>query len=386
LKKKILYIGGFILPDKNAAALRVVANAKILSKLGYKIFFIGVSKLHVSKEILETKKEFEDFCYFEEKYPSSTLDWIIKTSTLKNVKKIIGFLDKNKIDSIFVYNYPSVAFFKLLVYCKIRSIRIISDITEWYLGDQGNFIFKIVKKIDNNLRLKYLNNKVDGLICISDFLFNFYSNRRKVIKIPPLVDLAESKWEISQSLNSEKLQFVYVGSPEMKESFDNLIISFSNLSGKFDFTFKIIGITKTEILEKYINISPYIKILGPKIKFYGRLSNWEAIQKIKQSHFFIFIRRQTLATKAGFPTKFVESLSAGTPVITNKSSNLEEFLINGKNGFFLEDVNDIEKLTYQLSKILELNNYEIRKMKEFCLESRIFDYNNYIKLFSTLLN
>ena len=36
-KETVLYIGGFQLPEKNAAALRVVANAKILRELGYRV-------------------------------------------------------------------------------------------------------------------------------------------------------------------------------------------------------------------------------------------------------------------------------------------------------------------------------------------------------------
>lgn len=43
-KGTILYIGGFELPDKNAAAQRVVANAKALRDLNYNVVFIGITK------------------------------------------------------------------------------------------------------------------------------------------------------------------------------------------------------------------------------------------------------------------------------------------------------------------------------------------------------
>ena len=38
----ILYIGGFQLPDKNAAALRVMSNAKAFRELGYTVVFINL--------------------------------------------------------------------------------------------------------------------------------------------------------------------------------------------------------------------------------------------------------------------------------------------------------------------------------------------------------
>ena len=43
--KKILYIGGFELPDKNAAAQRVVGNSYILKNLGYEIIFLKKKKI-----------------------------------------------------------------------------------------------------------------------------------------------------------------------------------------------------------------------------------------------------------------------------------------------------------------------------------------------------
>ncbi len=43
-KKTIIYVGGFELPDKNAAAQRVLANAKIFRDLGYNVVLVGIDK------------------------------------------------------------------------------------------------------------------------------------------------------------------------------------------------------------------------------------------------------------------------------------------------------------------------------------------------------
>lgn len=40
---------------------------------------------------------------------------------------------------------------------------------------------------------------------------------------------------------------------------------------------------------------------------------------------------------AGFPTKFVESITAGTPVLTNQTSDLADYLVEGEIGFWLVD-------------------------------------------------
>ena len=40
----ILYVGGFELPDKNAAAHRVLNNAKIFRELGFHVIFCGIDQ------------------------------------------------------------------------------------------------------------------------------------------------------------------------------------------------------------------------------------------------------------------------------------------------------------------------------------------------------
>lgn len=52
----ILYVGGFELPDKNAAAHRVLNNARLLRELGYEVVFCGVDREISKKETSEVKK------------------------------------------------------------------------------------------------------------------------------------------------------------------------------------------------------------------------------------------------------------------------------------------------------------------------------------------
>ena len=61
-KGTILYVGGFELPDKNAAAHRVLSNGKILRDLGYKVVFIDVDKrIQYENDILNTKRILKGF-------------------------------------------------------------------------------------------------------------------------------------------------------------------------------------------------------------------------------------------------------------------------------------------------------------------------------------
>ena len=103
----------------------------------------------------------------------------------------------------------------------------------------------------------------------------------------------------------------------------------------------------------------------------------EAKNNISQSDFSILFRNSNKMTNSGFPTKVSESISCGTPVITNSTSDLESYIINGKNGF-LVNLNS-KSLTNQLKNILSSTSTEINTMKLYCFNSNLFSYTNYIK-------
>jgi glycosyltransferase involved in cell wall biosynthesis len=56
------------------------------------------------------------------------------------------------------------------------------------------------------------------------------------------------------------------------------------------------------------------------------------MEAIRSADFSVFLRERSRVTTAGFPTKFVESMAVGTPVITTITSDLEQYLRDGENG------------------------------------------------------
>jgi len=385
MKNKIIYVGGFILPDQNAAAHRVLSNAKIFRDLGYDVNLIGVTKKDISKDIFASKKFFQGFNCFEISYPNTKIKWIRYLSSIRDLIKIARSVGLNNIHSIIVYNYPSLSLFKLINFCSKHQIKIIADSTEWYLVENGLSLFRYIKNVDNSLRMKYLHYRCNGIICISEYLNDFYKNKIITVQLPALVDLTEEKWLNEFPTLDITKEFTFVGSPSRlgeKESFINVLLAFSKLSKNYNFKFNIIGVSKNELLKESLISTQLIEDLGDKIKLWGVLENKDCIKMINKSHFFIFTRTNSVTTEAGFPTKYVESISSGTPVLTNKTSNLKDFVIEGKNGFWI-DMNNIDK---QLEFCLNMSNDSIKEMKEYCLNSRVFNYSNYSDVVSGFLS
>lgn len=365
----VLYIGGFDLPDNNAAAQRVVSNSKLFQSLGYKVYLMGMGKS-------EDTFQYEGLECRNLQYPKSYKDWYCY---LFSINHCISIIEKQQPSIIVAYNYPSVALDKLRKYCVSKGIKIIADCTEWYTPE-GNLFFRLIKGWDTKERMKQIHPKLDGIISISRYLHNYYTKCGvKSILLPPLVDINNKKWKIKPIIAEKKgIRLVYAGSPGHKDKLDVIVRTLMEQK-RVHTTFTIIGLTDSQFRTLY----GYEGELNESISFKGRIPHREVLAELYSSDFQIFVRENNLTTKAGFPTKFVESISAGLPVLTNLTSNLPDYLSDGKNGFIL-DASSEETLRESLNTILNLSEDEIQMVKRN-IDRTTFDYRNYISLFQSFI-
>lgn len=371
------------MPDNNAAAQRVVGNAKAFRDLGYQTFFVGLSR---TNELCNDVNEFENFNYVNLHYPERLKDWYLYLLSIKQYK---NYLEKSP-DFVIAYNFPAIALSKLHRWCLTKNIHIIADCTEWY-EVKGNIFFRLIKRFDTWYRMKRVHLKMDGMIAISDYLYNYYSARMEnVVNIPPLVDFTMQKWKLigkNDPLNDNIVSIIYAGSPGSghKDRLDLIIETFSEIKGEgiTNFKFSILGVTQEQYLQSFgIQVPENLK---REVIFKGRLSHVDTLNDIKKAHFFLFIRDNNLSNRAGFPTKFVESITCGTPVLTNATSNISFHINNGKNGYLMNNFS-LNELKNILHKAIQLPKSHIFEMKNYCYQSQKFNYKNYLTDFEGLLH
>ena len=227
--QKVLYIGGFEMPDKNAAAQRVLSVAKIFRLLGDEVVFYGITKGD------DFEGEVDGFRYEAREYPRSTAMW----ETYLFGYGILRYIKKINPSYIVLYNYPAIAQNRIIRYGRKHNIKVIGDITEWYNPHNP------VKRFDTLLRMKWSNKRLDGIIAISKYLEKYYS-RQKVLLLPPLIDKEEEKWTVtSKGSNENSIILVYAGTPGMKDRLDFIVKGL----GEFDvgkFFLHIVGLTKEQ--------------------------------------------------------------------------------------------------------------------------------------------
>ena len=86
---------------------------------------------------------------------------------------------------------------------------------------------------------------------------------------------------------------------------------------------------------------------------------------VKKADYSIIIRDNNLVTRAGFPTKFVESVACGTPVICNDNSDLKEWIDRCGCGFVV----DKRELGKELARVLSDKKPDV--------DQGLFDYHRF---------
>lgn len=360
MSKSILYLGGFELPDKNAAAQRVMANAKLLREIGFEVSFIGISK-----DIENAPNVVEGFMSNPVPYPIGTKEWM---------HQIFSFVESDVIlnktpNYVILYNFPAVASLRILKTCHKHGIKVVHDLTEWESNNHW-FPADIMRKIDINLRMRYCMKKMDSVIAISRYLYEYYRECVNTIMVPPTVDLMAEKWNRNRELTSgHKIKLVYAGNAGFGIK-DRLDVIVKDVVKHPNMQLDVIGMNENNYVDGY---GPLPKGYN-NIIFHGRIPHTEAVKAVQNADFQFLIRDSNRKNNAGFPTKFVESMACCTPIIATLTSNIGDYLIDGQNGYVVDDSHSLADV---LESISRLSSSDIIKMKEVCRDMTVFDYHEY---------
>lgn len=367
----IIYIGGFMLPDKNAAAQRVVSNAKIFSSIGYQVVFVDIdNSLHSKK--YDAVKQKPVFGFDRWSVPESTTSWE-SFIRLFAYKQIIDVIKQYKdVKAIIAYNYPAYALNGLLKYCRQNKILCLADVTEWYGTKGHSLIYKITKGLDTHFRMVSVHKKLDGVIVISRTLEKYYESSTKVLLLPPLTDASDLKWKKDAKKDQGVIRLVYSGCPSSeKENMLVVINAVSELKKKNNIFLDVVGISAERMSKIYNGLT----LNKNAMKFHGKLSHEESLEYVKRADYSLIIRDKNRVTMCGFPTKFSESITCGTPVIATDSSDLFDYIIDGVNGYIVS----IDSFKDDIGKIVE-------KSVPNQFDTSVFDFHNYIDSTECFIN
>ena len=395
MKKKIVYIGKFLFPNGNAEGKLVYSNGTILNELGYDLVFIGVNEKKI--DFSKSKAIIDNF----ESYSIPLHGSLLKISDyIKVNREVIDFLksDHSCIAAVISYGTPTFFFFifKLVNFCKAYKIPFIANVVDMSATSHGTKLERIAKFLDRYFLRKVILHKADGVISVSNYIKNYFSkNIDNIIVIPPLVC---DSYDVKQNFEyrKQKIKLIYAGTPfpvdgrkvDVDSYKDRLDIAIELLAEVYknnnNLEFDIYGLSEEQYLSVVGKHKHLINNSKKYIRFFGKLNQDKIAKKVSSADFTINLRDVNEMTTAGFSTKFVESISCGTPMITTDTSDLNSYLEEGKNGFFI-DINNRNKALIDLNEILSISKHDVDIMKKYCLNSKLFHYTNYINKMSLFI-
>jgi glycosyltransferase involved in cell wall biosynthesis len=339
-KTRILYVGPFELPDKNAAALRVTANAHVMRAAGYEPVLLGFGRsTRIRADSLGVVALPPlPLMAFEVPYPRSVREWMTVSIRLAHVRRVLRVIGEHTVRAVILYNYTAIGSFVVSLLCKMKGIKVALDITEWYGRSTRRFPARVLKDLDTCLRMRVVPRFIRNAICISRTLSQHFSRLGcHVGRIPFLVNDMDAKWSVPEGHQDDCIHLVFfgsVGKGMSKDRLDWIVDASARLRERgHRFVLHIVGISSEDYLFLVPEHGQAVAALGRFVVFHGRVSHADAIRLVRAADYSLLIRSPGRNTNAGFPAKLTESFACGVPLIATPVGDVAEFVRDGVTGF-----------------------------------------------------
>ncbi|MBO5946085.1 MAG: glycosyltransferase [Clostridia bacterium] len=375
--KRAIVVSMMRYPDGDAGAVRAHAIAKILNDGGYDVTVLGYGPYTGRKTRVHDGIKYTSMRKRGEGFFSKVISRLTHPMrTMKYIKK-----EFSRVDLIVVDYLRLGAITRLTKYAERTGVRICHDSCEWFSAEEfengeKNRLYRYAERLNTSLI-----DKPWEVISISSYLDAHFKGRGlNSVRLPVVMDVSSMEYALPE--NRERLVFVYAGSPGKKDFLSEMIAGFAKVKDELDgrFEFHIIGATERAAIEVGGARAEDVSRLGDQLIFHGRVPRSEAVSFVRSADFTVLLRNSDLRyTKAGFPTKVVESLASATPVITNITSDLGMYLVNGENsviskGYTADEFADAVRYATSLDYDARVN---ISRGARECAEKN-FDYRGYI--------
>lgn len=382
--KKACIITYYRYPNGDAGSVRQHSFAKILIALGYEVYVIGMGS-YTGNQILK----YDNVSYTSFRNAGSSI--VCKFHNFLGYScKLRRFLNAHgKFDLLLVIDLPLAAMKGAEKYAKENECILIHDSVEWYSPEEFRLKWFSPEYFRKDLKNRFFFKKPWRIIGISTFLSDHYRNKGlKTIRIPVILDISNS--ELKKECPTDKTLIMYAGNPLAKDYFDQIIGAIETIDKEIreKIELQIYGISDSQFQKSFsISNQRWIE-LKKTVHCMGRVPRETVMDALSKAHYTILIRDPDKRyAKAGFPTKIPESLSTGTPVICNLSSDLGLYLQDEENAIIVRGQSP-ESIKAALERAVLIPEDKRTEMQKSAFETakRFFDYNIYTSELGDFIN
>ncbi len=259
-------------------------------------------------------------------------------------------------------------------------VPVLHDVVEWYdprqlTGGRWGPLWW-----SSELALRRAYPRAAGIIAISSYLHDHYATRGvPTVTVPPVLDTAAVPWREEAGAGPNR-SLIYFGVPGPKDLLGPVVRALDGPLGR-DLRLTVVGPEPGAVLA-----DAGLGRLPQSVQVLGRLPQPELTDLVRTADASLVIRPDERFTRAGFPTKFVESLACGTPVLGTLTSDLARYLVDGRTGLVLADTGD-DAAHRALSRLRSLGTDELTAMRRSARRAaeQGLDYRGYVAEVADLL-
>lgn len=361
VREVVIYAGGFRLPDGAASGQRCLGNARLLRSIGLRPLVLG--KLPGQVDV-HGSAFFDDIECREIRRPEGSANYERSATPVLDAIADVG---ADRVHSVLLYNYPALGLALVMRACRKLDIPVIVECTEWY-GWEGQGLLRNLRRIlESRWRATRLAKRAGNIVCAT----NWFAGRHigsNVLVLPFVmghvegVATAGDLWQTGRGC-----RFIYSGSPGLglsKDKLQDAISAFARMQEEgIAFQFMVVGLRRDDYLSAVPEHADRLLALGNAVVFMGRMPHAEAVSLLRGADFSVFFRKRNRTSQVGFPTKYAEATAFGIPVISNRTSDIADYLRDGVNGFLIEDIAQ-DTIEAVLRRAAAMSPEEIDRMKD----------------------
>ena len=188
---------------------------------------------------------------------------------------------------------------------RIKRVAIVTDLPKYL--DSGGSLFK---QVTHRLAKKY-----HGYILLSKYMNDIINPKQRPWML--LEGMSEQK-DVPTQVKTDEITFLYAGGLAKSSGIETLLAAFDQLKQK-NIKLMIAGQGEcVDVIKSY-------QEKNEKITYLGTLMNSEVTLLQRKVHFLVSPRPSSdLQTKYAFPSKLIEYLASGTPVLSTKLLGIPE--------------------------------------------------------------
>ena len=367
---KIAFIPSTFLPDIGGAEIQAhnLANKLTEEKNDVEVFLLKkIFIKNANYKITKLNKPLISFVFLTKYYFYLNFSFLLKLY----FKSII----KNK--NFDIWHFQSVNY-KTLIYIKAlkelnQKVVVTLQGADIQIDREIKYGYRLDKKYDKFI--KEIFQKVDSFHAISSSIFNelveIGVNKNKIIIIPNCSPI--QKINKSPEKKVEILTILTIGRYAIKKKGFDLVEKVSRELEKItNFKWIIIGRDTKKLLE-----NEYVKNNLSKFEILNQIDNKNEIY-FPNSKLIAYYKKSNvyanLARVEGSPIVLIDAIASNLPIVSFNTRGGDELVLNGKNGFI---INNFDFSEYA-KKVLSLHKFKIDKKNK--------NINKHIESFDLTLN